>query len=48
MKDRNELIEEQLLREVVRKAIRLAKKQKLNEQKQDENILRQVVKKVNF
>lgn len=46
MKDRNELIEEQLLREVVRKAIRLAKKQKLNEQKQDENILRQVVRKL--
>lgn len=46
MKDRNELIEEQLLRETVRKAIKIVKKQKINEQKQEEGVLRQVVKKL--
>jgi len=45
MKDRNELIEEQLLRETVRKAIKIVKRQKINEQKQEEGVLRQVVKK---
>lgn len=46
MKDRNELIEEQLLRETVRKAIKIVKRQKINEQKQEEGVLRQVVKKL--
>lgn len=46
MKDRNELIEEQLLRETIRKAIKIVKRQKINEQKQEEGILRQVVKKL--
>lgn len=46
MKDRNELIEEQLLREVIRKAIRVVKNQKLNEQKQEEVVLRKIVRKL--
>ena len=46
MKDRNELIEEQLLREAIRKAIRVVKNQKLNEQKQEEVVLRKIVRKL--
>ena len=46
MRDRIELIEEQLLREVIRKSISLIRKEKLNEQKEEETVLRKVVRKL--
>lgn len=46
MKSRNDLVEEQLLREVVRKAIGLVKREKINERKENETVLRKVVKKL--
>ena len=46
MKDRTELIEEQLLRENIRKMIKVAQKKREEQEQLEENTLRRVVRKI--
>ena len=46
MKDRTELIEEQLLRENIRKMIKVAQKKREEQEQLEENTLRHVVRKI--